>query len=300
VKVLVTGGSGFLGTAVVQCLLRENHVVLTISRSRPEEVMQGRLDWLQVDLGHSTEHRDSVRKFAPEVVVHLAWQGIPDYSLEISKANLKQSLEFLSFVVDLESCRKVLVAGSCWELNRVMGACLETEVGTPKDDFTRAKHALRSWLEGECERRHIDLGWMRIFYLYGPRQRAKSLIPSLLNHLRDGKLPKLHSPRNSYDFVYVKDAAVAFERAVSRDLSSGIYHLGSGVATPVVDICRMAERIVNGSEILTRKLELDTANTSCTADFWADCSWTRQELGWIPETSLDEGIFQTWQWITQQ
>ena len=133
-----------------------------------------------------------------------------------------------------------------------------------------------------------------------PRQRAKSLIPSLLNHLRDGKLPKLHSPRNSYDFVYVKDAAVAFERAVSRDLSSGIYHLGSGVATPVVDICRMAERIVNGSEILTRKLELDTVNTSCTADFWADCSWTRQELGWIPETSLDEGIFQTWQWITQQ
>ena len=86
-------------------------------------------------------------------------------------------------------------------------------------------------------------GWMRTFYAYGPRQRSTSLVPSILNSLQEGKLPQLRTPLNANDFVYVDDVAEAFSKAVSRDIPSGIYHLGSGVSTPVLEVCRMADRI---------------------------------------------------------
>ena len=131
----------------------------------------------------------------------MAWHSIPDFSFERSRNNLNHSLDLLSFVIGLDSCSKILVSGSCFELNRLKGVCPETEIGTPKDDFTWAKHTLRSWLELACEKNQIELGWMRIFYVYGPLQRQESLVPSILTHLKRGYLPDLRTPQNSNDFI---------------------------------------------------------------------------------------------------
>ena len=245
-------------------------------------------------------YQDAIQTFSPEVAIHLAWQGIPDYSFEISKVNLEQSLDLLSFVISLETCRQILVAGSCWELNQLKGACLETSNGTSKDDFTWAKHALRSWLEMECERKGIRMGWMRIFYAYGPRQRSVSLVPSILNSLEEGKSAQLRTPLNANDFVYVDDVAEAFSKAVSQNVPSGIYHLGSGISTQVLEVCRIADRLVNNSEVITRQLENETAGTVCTMNFWADCAQASNVLNWSPVTTLQTGIKQTYQCLKKR
>ena len=156
---------------------------------------------------------------------------------------------------------------------------MDTEIGTPKDDFTWAKHTLRSWLEVICAKEKIDLGWMRIFYVYGPRQRKESLIPSILTHLQNGKLPDLRTPQNANDFVFVDDVAKAFSNVVSNEFPSGIYNLGSGSSTPVKEICRLAEQIVLGTDSLTLQMEEKTQETFCNVDFWADCSNAKKYLG---------------------
>ena len=149
-KILVTGASGFVGLPVVQSLLRKGHTILALSRTTPDKANHLEMNWMNADLASRLSYQDTIRAFAPEVVIHLAWQGIPDYSFETSKVNLDQSLDFLSFVTDLGTCRQILVAGSCWELNQLRGVCLETSKGVSKDDFTWAKHALRTWLEMGC------------------------------------------------------------------------------------------------------------------------------------------------------
>ena len=230
-------------------------------------------------------------------MVRLAWTGIPDYSFQISRFNLEQSLDLISFIAELGSCRKILVAGSCWEFNRLKGRCSEKEIGTPKNNFTWAKHTLRSWLEIECLRKEIILGWMRLFYVYGPRQRAESLIPSILYALKEGKPPHILFPEHANDFIFVEDVANALSQAVNQDFSSGIYNLGSGSATPILKVFRVAENIVLGSEDHFKKLEERTKPKQHPVDFWADLHRSKNELSWIPSTSLEEGISQTWEWI---
>ena len=297
-RILVTGASGFVGRAVVERLLGDGHTVLGLSRTEPDKTIPDtKLHWIEADLASPDHYQGRMRDFAPEIIVHLAWQDIPDYSFGVSKINLDQSLSFFPSIFGVGSVRKVLVAGSCWELNRSIGSCLETDRGTPTDNFTWAKHALHSWLEIECQRKHVDLGWIRLFYVYGPRQRSGALIPNILGFLRAGQLPEIRTPRNAHDFVYVDDVADGFSRAVSRKFSSGIYHLGSGQSTPVLDICRLAEQIVSNSEQLTIQLELETKGKFCSVDFWADCTSSHHVLGWIPETSLRDGIAKTWEAI---
>jgi nucleoside-diphosphate-sugar epimerase len=299
-RVLVTGASGFIGLPVVRHLEQQGHTVLALSRTVTYESSVSSVKWLKADLSSTETYQNQVQDFYPEALVHLAWQGIPDFSFETSRRNLNQSLALLSYVIGLGSCRKILVSGSCFEQNRLNGVCSEAEKGTPKDDFTWAKHALHSWLEVSCAKKEIEMGWLRVFYVYGPRQRQSSLIPIILTHLKNGKLPELRTPQNANDFVYVEDVAKAFSDTVSKPTPSGIYNLGSGFSTSVLEICRQAEKIVLGSDSLTCELEEKTLESVSNVNFWADYSNAKQFLGYFPETSLSDGINKTWNWINNQ
>jgi len=296
-KVLVTGASGFIGLPIVQCLQKQGNKVLALSRSEPTRTTASSVTWLQADLTSPETYQVAIKEFAPQVLIHLAWQGIPDFSFDVSRNNLNQSLELLSFVIGLSSCEKVLVSGSCWESNIDKGECLETIIGDAKDHFTWAKIALYSWLNMMCKKKDIQLSWMRVFYVYGPRQKTKSLIPTILMKLKYGHLPDLQTPNNANDFVYIDDVADAFAKASSVNNKSGVYNLGSGKSTKVLEVCRIAEKIVLGTDTLTKDMENKYKDSNSDVDFWASASKANKILGWQPKISLEEGIAKTWQWL---
>ena len=211
--------------------------------------------------------------------------------------NQNQAIEFLSFVTGIESCKKILVSGSCWEYDRVQGECLANDIGAPKDHFTWAKHSIYSWLEMTCKQKVISFGWLRIFYVYGPKQRPASLIPSILMHLKNKELPQIKTPKNASDYVFIDDVVDAFALATENQFSSGIYNLGAGISTSVLEICRYAEQIVYNSSDLTQQLEKETQSSVSSIDFWADIEKTKEHLGWEPKTSLLNGITKTWDYI---
>jgi len=299
-RVLVTGASGFIGLPVVQNLEKQGHTVLAISRNYQKESLKSLVNWLKADLISPETYQVAIKEFAPQVVIHIAWHGIPDFSFDTSLNNLNKSLDLLAFIIGLDSCKKIIVSGSCWEANTLKGECLETTQEEAKDYFTWAKHALYSWLNMMCKQKNIQLSWMRIFYVYGPRQRAESLIPTILTKLNNNQLPDLQTPKNANDFVYIHDVADAFTKAASIDNKSGVYNLGAGKPTPVLEICRIAERIVLGSDVLTQEMAEKSKETTCDVDFWASCTQSKKYLGWQPSTSLEEGIKQTWKWLKAQ
>ena len=120
-RILVTGAFGFIGLPVVQFLEQQGQTVLALSRNMLKEPTPVTANWLKADISLPVTYQGAIQTFAPEVVIHLAWQGIPDFSFEISRKNLNFSLEILSFAIGLGSCQKILVSGSCFELNQLKG-----------------------------------------------------------------------------------------------------------------------------------------------------------------------------------
>ena len=125
-RVLIAGASGFIGQPLVDSLEKQGHTVLALSRAIFCGIQKEAITWLSADLSSPLTYQDSIRNFSPEILIYLAWQDIPDFSLKKSQENLKQSLDFISFIIDLGSCKKIVVSGSCFELNQLQGECKET------------------------------------------------------------------------------------------------------------------------------------------------------------------------------
>ena len=81
---------------------------------------------------------------------------------------------------------------------------------------------------------------------------------------------------------------------------SGIYNLGSGVSTSILEVCRIAEKIVTGKDILSQRLNEDLVDTSKSIDFWANYQRAEKHLNWQPATGIEEGIKKTWLWLRNQ
>jgi nucleoside-diphosphate-sugar epimerase len=232
--------------------------------------------------------QEKINQFDPDVIIHLAWEDIPDYSASISRRNLNNSTDLFDFIISNTNCRKILVSGSCWEYGKKQGACKESDPVNIDSYFTWAKHSLNQYLSVKCDEKDVALNWFRIFYVYGPGQREESLIPTMIKSIAAQGLPRINTLLNKNDFVYVGDVAKAFAKAVDINLPSGVYNLGSGYATSVYDICRIVEKQLLGNETISKQV-LTNGQQDKTVDFWADMEKSKM-YDFSMTTTIDTGI----------
>jgi UDP-glucose 4-epimerase len=293
-RVLTTGGTGFIGKAVLDNLLEniEKVEILNLTRSTSKQIST-KVEFFNCDLSNPNTYLKKVIEFKPDVVIHLAWEGIPDFSLEKCNKNILISTSFIEYVSKIKSCKKIIVTGSCFEYNNKIGACKECDIVTPKDYFTFAKKTILSFLELECNKNNIVFCWVRLFYVYGPNQRSGSLIPLLIETIKSNNTPDLRTPKNANDFIFVDDVAIGISKLISEKIHSGIYNLGSGKSTPVTEVSRLVELSLVATEKLTNMLILKTIETEKSIDFWADMDKTFSMLNWQPQTNLINGVEKT-------
>ena len=290
-RILITGATGFVGRHVVKVLQNHGYELTLFVRNIGGTSSLKNLDtvFIKGEADNLDAVKTPIQKFNPEVCIHLAWEGIPDFSAKKSKLNLDNSIDFLNFIAKETNCRKIIISGSCFEYGKTEGACKESDNVQTTSFFAWAKQSIYNYTSLLCEQAAIDLIWFRIFYVYGPGQRVGSLIPAIINTFNKRKRPDIMSPQNKNDFVYIEDVARAFQIAAINKISSGIYNLGSGVSTSVYEVCKTAERLITGQTFMSEQLRNTNKKREIT-DFWADTGKTKQALDWKVSTPLEEGI----------
>lgn len=289
-KILITGASGFIGQCTLKMLQNRGHELVLLVRNVVKAIHLKNPDtfFVEGDLGNLCAVKESIRKFAPEACLHLAWEGIPDFSAENCKQNLYYSIELIDFLCRETNCKKIIVSGTCAEYGKTQGECVETEQESAASFFAWAKRALFNYASLLCAQSSIDLVWFRLFYVYGPGQRAGSLIPSLAQSFRDGKNPSIRNPFNANDYIHIEDVAEAMLLALEKTVESGIYNLGSGQATSVLDVCGVVEEEISGTAGFKQSLELSKVREYMC--FWANTEKVKRALGWEPKHELRQGI----------
>lgn len=279
-KIFVTGGTGFLGTAV--CAALKGHDLRVLTRDAERAALLNQPWWY--DLANTDRLGRHLRDFRPEVCIHLAWEGIPDFSPEMCQRNY----DLTAGLFELLDCRTVAV-GSCFEYGDLTGCVSEDMEPKNLSLFASTKRALRLYGERLFRQRGKDFLWVRPFHVYGPGQRKDSLIPSAYKALKAGETLTLRDPDKIHDFVHVDDVASGIAQLAVGQAPAGVYNLGAGDARPphnaVNHLAFRSGRLgpFPGSE----PYRLDTG-------FWADMTKTIQATnGWWPRYDLEEGIRQT-------
>jgi nucleoside-diphosphate-sugar epimerase len=163
-RVFITGATGFIGRHVLEEIRSSGHDILALTR-RTDLPTTGNEDiqWIRGDLRDLAPLKPMIREYNPDAVVHLAWQGIPDYTETVSTFNLFHSIQLMDFILENTACKKIIVSGSCFEYGGTKGECKETDAAQPTSFFPWAKHSLYEYLRLKCPRNRVVLVWLRIF-----------------------------------------------------------------------------------------------------------------------------------------
>lgn len=284
-RVFVTGASGFIGQYVVKKLIEEGHKPVILVRNKDhyqrfgdEIVLEGNLKKIPLLL-------ERLGQFTFHTCIHLAWEGIPDYSYEYSKCNFEYGMAIL------ELCRKMkiphlIITGSCWEYEDPVGIVSEKAKISYANYFKASKTSLRMFAEIFCKDHGIQLNWLRLFYVYGAGQRQESLIPHIISSFQVGKQPELNGAYNRNDFIYVTDVADAIVQCVEKVPQAIVMNVGSGYATQVLDIVKLVAQ-----QMHIKKLDIETYEKPKKATiFYADIQLIKNELKWLPKIDMEMGI----------
>lgn len=284
--ILVTGAGGFIGKHVMKQLARKGEEAAVLVRDAgkykavgDEIVIEATLD----DLGSAMKMLQSL---PIDTCIHLAWEGIPDYSYGMSKKNLLHGLAVLDLCKEC-GINNLVITGSCWEYKNPVG---EISTEWPLDvsnSFKVAKNSLHAMAHAFCCEHGIHLNWLRLFYVYGLGQRSGSLIPTLINSFRKGEQPRLNGIYNENDFVYVGDVADAIVKCAINHGYSETLNVGSGRAVKVLDVVKLV-----GAEfgMVFHADHPDEQNSRIHSSFCADRDEMLRQYGWRSETDMAVGI----------
>ncbi len=290
-KVLVTGASGFVGRHLLKYLLEQNfdvHVAYRNSAYRPNDVTIHLADLLEPG-----EAERLMKAVQPTHLLHLAWDVSPGLFWH-ARNNLDwvvASLALYRAFVNVGGKRAVFT-GTCAEYD--WGSEWLDETSTPRKPQTLygvAKNSLFDLITAVGEP-HTQFAWGRLFFLYGPGEPPKRLVPDVMDSLLRGMEIACTSGRQERDFLHVADAARALVSVLVSDYC-GAVNIASGECHPVRAIVEKIGVLAGRPELLRFGAKHSPENEP--KRLVANVS-VLKGLGFTPRYSLDEGLKQTWEW----
>ena len=283
-KIFLTGATGFIGRQLVP--LMKHHQLLLVGRNE-ENFSETNLKFIKNDLKDFDKWKKKVEEFSPEACIHLAWSGLPDYSLLRCIENFDINIQLLDFLTHI-GCKRIFIAGTCWEYGDIQGQTSENVQTGASNLFASFKTAIRLIGKQITRSKDINFIWGRIFFIYGPGQRSTSLIPSCYQSLKNGKIPELRNPNAVNDFIHVSDVAKAILSLIEAPSVEGVFNIGTGKPRRVIEICRIIAKNLNSENLLPESNNFHQDN-----GLWADTSLINETIGWHPEFSIETGISET-------
>ena len=278
-KVLITGGSGFIGRHLSAVLINAGYSVNSVNRKQGTDVTQ----WT------------NVQKLEPvDIVIHLAGSiGREVEPREHYYVNCVGTFNLLEYS-RLHKIRSFIFASSY-----VYGTPEYLPVDESHPTGGKGMYvASKLMAEDLCLRysKEFDLPVvaLRIFNAYGPFQSGSLLIPTLLSQLRVGQEAVLKDPKPKRDFVFIDDVVDAFGLAVRHTMPGfHVYNVASGASISVKELAVEIQKAWEGKVSISFTGEERDHEIQ---DSQGSAELITQQLGWWPRVSLSEGIRRTVEW----
>lgn len=293
-KVLVTGASGFLGSAVTNQLAKlESYETIAVISGRHPAPFPANVRVETANLLDGKARMDLMDRVKPDIMVHLAW-GLVGRDFWHSGENLKwlESSLQLCRLFHQNGGTRMIFAGSHAEYGIGYPGRAEQEMAERRTLYGTCKLAYEQVAANFCERNHISFASGRYFSIYGPEDNRPvySALTGAIQDMLKGRIFECKGPWNILDYIYVDDAAEATIKLMESDYCGAI-NIASGHPRMMKDVFALVAEIIGSPELLSLNEELAEYHV-CSANV----EQMESVLHYRCPTSFREGLEKTIQW----
>lgn len=303
-RILVTGGAGFIGSHIVDALIDRGHRVTVLDdlSSGQEENLNRRAKFIKGDVGSQKKLESVFKRVEPEAIFHLAGQINVRASVENpvldAECNLLGSLRLMEMAARTGVKKFIFSStGGAMFGDESSYPASEEEPITPLSPYGLAKAGVEEYLKFYSRERNLPSIVLRYGNVYGPRQNPHGeagVIAIFVSSMLDNRAPTVNGDgTQTRDYVYVGDVVKANLAALDSEIQDGLFHIGTGQETSVNTIFSL----VNGQFGHAFTAANGPAKAGEVKRSALNAAKAEKLLGWKPEVALPEGIAATVTWF---
>jgi UDP-glucose 4-epimerase len=296
-KIVVTGGTGFLGSWVIRILINDFDVIALV---RPSSNTYRISDLKNLTVAHRDESEwgGFIEKTKPHALLLFDWSGVQniDRNSSIQRENLERWIEVAS-AAKRAGTALVIGVGSQAEVGPHEAQILEDEIDNPTNEYALAKVEARVALQEIFRNSPTRLLWLRVFSTYGPMDSPSWLIPSMIDTFNEGKSFDLTAGDQQWSYLHSLDLARAVKMLLGASEIGGIVNVGNESMTSIRNVAMEVASLMNTSAAVNfgwvdyRDDQVMTLNPRCSK---------LESIGWVPVVSLQAGLIQTIEWFSRK
>lgn len=300
-RVVVTGGAGFIGSHVADAFAERGDDVLVVddlSGGRREHIPAA-AELAEIDVADATQVYRRLEAFLPDLICHLAAQA------SVTVSVTEPELDFASNVRGtFNVCQTAGKLGARVVFASTGGALYgngapiptpETFVPQPLSPYGASKQAAEAFVATQARSQGLPNVVLRLGNVYGPRQNAHGeagVVAIFSDKLLAGETPVAYGHgKPTRDYVHVADVTRAFVLAADAG-TPGTFNVGSGKETSVSELYDVLQRAA-GTNLEPRLEPLRPGELDRSA---IDSSAAAEAFGWRPQVSVEEGVADTFRW----
>lgn len=289
--IVIHGASGFLGKHFLKRLISENIPVVILAReaslvpvveSNPLVTLYRYADSLDILSGQHIKVKDPV-------FFEFSWHGVfgsERNKEEQSSVNIPMIRSSIQLAANLKSKHWIGI-GSQAEYGNLNKHISESDVCSPTTEYGKAKLACAKLSAELCKDLGMQHSWLRLFSVYGPEDNHDWLIQYLIKEMLNNKEVNVTKGEQYWDYLYIDDVSEMFYKL--KDAAGiGIANLGSGKGVQVKYIIEKIKELTNSNSKINFGAVPYRDDQVMLME--ADISKLSRHLNWKPQTSIDEGL----------
>ena len=315
-KIIVTGGLGFIGSNLIDLLIKKNFSVINIDKisyssnfyNLKEYNNSNKYKFIQCNIGDK-KFKKILFKYKPICIFNLAAETHVDRSIDnpenFIQSNIVAVYKLLEYFKDYSqkfSSRLIHISTDEVYGDVLKGRTSETYPYKPSSPYAASKAASDHLVQSYVRTYKIPAIVTNCSNNYGPKQHPEKLIPKLIyNILKNKPLPVYGKGLNSREWIFVKDHCEALIKIFKKGKIGNFYNIGSNQNLTNLKVCEYLTRIAKKNSILGTKVKINFIKDRPGHDirYALNSNKIKKELNWKPKTSFKEGIQLTFDWYNK-
>lgn len=292
-KVIITGATSMIGTALIKaCLVRNIKVTALVRRGSRRLERLPKSDLIEVVYCGL----DDMKSYEPviadaDVFYHFSWASTSKsggrFDPEAQEPNIRYTLDAVHLAKRF-GCKKFVGAGSQAEYGLSDKPLTKETPIRPYMAYGVAKYAAGRLAEMLCASLDMDFVWGRILSVYGPHDNENTLIRYIVESFMENKQPELTPGEQIWDYLYEDDAGEAFLALGDSSQAKGIYNVGSGIGKPLKSFVADIQSVTKSN--VSAVWGARSYGKNQVMFLQADITPLTKDTGWMPKVSFIDGI----------